>query len=160
MQAVTAADLIEQHRLEPHPEGGWYRETYRADQEVGSPVTGTVRSAFTHIYFLLEREQVSRFHKVLHGEIWNFYAGDPLRLITFDKDPNQATVTRLGGGGAAVSYASIVEPGHYQAAESEGEFSLVGCSVAPGFDFADFSFLQDGEAALAAAVPDNFSKFV
>ena len=157
---MTAADLIEHHQLQPHPEGGWYREIYRANQNVVSPVNGEGRSAFTHIYFLLERGQLSRFHKVLHGETWNFYAGAPLRLITFGADPDQVIETQLGGAGAGTDYVSIVEPGHYQAAESTGDFSLVGCSVAPGFDFADFSFLKDDDAGLAAAVPSSFSKFV
>ena len=70
---MTAADLIEHHQLQTHPEGGWYRENHRADQNVISPVTGEQRSAFTHIYFLLERGQLSRFHKVFHGETWNFF---------------------------------------------------------------------------------------
>ena len=98
---MDADELIDLLGLEPHPEGGWYREIYRAEQSVASPATGDQRSAFTHIYFLLERGQVSRFHKVLHGEIWNFYAGAPLRLITFSADPSQVTETQLGGEGAA-----------------------------------------------------------
>lgn len=157
---MTAADLIEHHQLQAHPEGGWYREIYRADQDVISPVTGEPRSAFTHIYFLLERGQVSRFHKVLHGETWNFYAGAPLRLITFGGDPGQVMETQLGGEVIDTDYVAIVEPGHYQAAESTGDFSFVGCSVAPGFDFADFNFLKDDDAELAAALPGNFSRFL
>ena len=157
---MNAQQLIEHHQLEPHPEGGWYREVYRAEQYVASPVTGDPRSAFTHIHFLLERGQLSRFHQVRHGEVWNFYAGAPLRLITFDDALKQVRECQLGGNGVTADYVSIVEPGHYQAAESTGDFSLVGCSVAPGFDFADFSFLKDDDAGLAALLPDGLEKFV
>jgi predicted cupin superfamily sugar epimerase len=159
---MTATELIEHHQLQPHPEGGWYREIYRAAQTVASPVNGENRSAFTHIYFLLERGQVSRFHKVLHSEIWNFYAGAALRLITFGADPGKITTTQLGGEISTATYVSIIEPDHYQAAESTGDFSLVGCSVAPGFDFADFSFLKDNDTKLAARLTERgeLSKFV
>lgn len=143
---MTADALIEHYQLQPHPEGGWYREIYRADQAVVSPVHGENRSALTHIYFLLERGQVSRFHKVRHAEIWNFYAGDPLRLIT-TVDGKAIVDTLIGDSTGDHDYVAVVEPDHYQAAESTGEFSLVGCSVAPGFDFADFSFMADDSAA-------------
>ncbi|MBF0240178.1 MAG: cupin domain-containing protein, partial [SAR324 cluster bacterium] len=104
-----------------------------------SPVAKAPRSAVTHIYFLLVKGQISRFHKVLHDEIWNFYEGSPLRLIQFDGV--QLAETMLGPG--CETYVSIVPPKVYQASETTGEYSLVGCTVAPGFDFADFSFLKD-----------------
>ena len=119
---MNARQLIEHHQLEPHPEGGWYREIYRADQTVVSPVTGDRRSAVTHIYFLLERGQVSCFHKVRHGEIWNFHAGAPLRLITFCDDPNQVSECQLGGDEATVDYVAIVEPDHYQGRRIDRRF--------------------------------------
>ena len=93
----------------------------------------------THIYFLLLKGQVSIFHKVAHVEIWNFYKGDPLKLIKY----NGSKVEEVTIGSGCSDYASIVEGGIYQAAESTGVYSLVGCSVAPGFEFEDFSFLRD-----------------
>jgi len=154
---MTAPELIARYQLQPHPEGGWYREVYRGDQSVTSPVHGETRSALTHIYFLLERGRVSRFHKVRHAEIWNFYAGDPLRLVTTDDGRSFGDIVL---GGASGDFVSVVEPDHYQAAESTGDYSLVGCSVAPGFDFADFSFLAETNASLAASLPSGFAKFV
>ncbi len=131
--------LIGRYNLQPHPEGGYYREVYRSRQTVVSPVVDAERQAVTHIYFLLTKGQVSRFHRVRHDEIWNFYEGAPLRLVTSDGVTVQEQL--LGPGYTA--YAGIVEGGLFQAAETTGDYSLVGCSVAPGFNFADFSFLAD-----------------
>ena len=72
--------LIDKLQLEPHPEGGYYRRVFESDKQVRSPVHQLPRPAMTHIYFLLLEGQVSRFHRVLHDEIWNHYAGAPLRL--------------------------------------------------------------------------------
>jgi len=158
---ISAAELIERYQLEPHPEGGWYREMHRSDQRVASPVHGEARNAFTHIYFLLERGQVSRFHRVVHGEVWNFYLGDPLRLIRFGGEIQE---TLLGGTDGV--FATVVEPCHFQAAESTGEYSLVGCSVAPGFEFADFAFLETEPSAIADPIAQalrstqGFDKFL
>ncbi|MBE9535491.1 MAG: cupin domain-containing protein [Proteobacteria bacterium] len=131
--------LIERYNLQPHPEGGYYREVYRSPQTVLSPVVDAERQAVTHIYFLLTRGQISRFHRVRHDEIWNFYEGAPLRLVTY----NEMTVQEQLLGPGCATYAGIVEGGLFQAAETTGDYSLMGCSVAPGFDFADFSFLAD-----------------
>ena len=131
--------LIDKYDLHPHPEGGYYREVYRSAQSVTSNVVDAERQAVTHIYFLLTKGQISRFHRVHHDEIWNFYEGAPLRFITSDGLTVQEQL--LGPGCAA--YFGIAEGGLYQAAESTGDYSLMGCSVSPGFDFADFSFLAD-----------------
>ena len=112
---------------------------YESKQSVKSPVVNKVRKALTHIYFLLLKGQVSIFHKVAHDEIWNFYQGDPLKLIKYNGSKVEEDV--IGSG--CSDYASIVEGGVYQAAESTGVYSLVGCSVAPGFEFEDFLFLRD-----------------
>ena len=132
-------DLIDKYKLIPHPEGGYYAVVYESKQLVKSPVVNKVRKALTHIYFLLLKGQVSIFHKVVHDEIWNFYEGDPLKLIKY----NGTKVEEVSIGSGCSDYASIVEGGVYQAAESTGDYSLVGCSVAPGFEFEDFSFLRD-----------------
>ena len=132
-------DLIDKYKLVPHPEGGYYAVVYESEQSVKSAVVNKVRKAVTHIYFLLLKGQVSIFHKVAHDEIWNFYEGDPLKLIKYN---GLKVVEDIIGSGCS-DYASIVVGGVYQAAESTGVYSLVGCSVAPGFEFEDFSFLRD-----------------
>ena len=131
--------LIDKFKLIPHPEGGYYAVVYESKQSVKSPVVNKVRKALTHIYFLLLKGQVSIFHKVVHDEIWNFYEGDPLKLIKY----NGSKVEEVSIGSGCSDYASIVEGDVYQAAESTGVYSLVGCSVAPGFEFEDFLFLRD-----------------
>ncbi len=132
-------ELIDKYKLVPHPEGGYYAIVYESEQLVKSPVVNKDRKAVTHIYFLLLKGQVSKFHKVSHDEIWNFYEGDPIKLIKY----NGSTVEEDIIGSGCSDFASIVEGGVYQAAESTGVYSLVGCSVAPGFEFEDFSFLRD-----------------
>ena len=112
---------------------------YESKQSVKSPVVNQDRKAVTHIYFLLLEGQVSLFHKVAHDEIWNFYQGDPLKLIKY----NGSKIEKVTIGSGCSGYAAIVEGGLYQAAESTGGYSLVGCTVAPGFEFEDFSFLRD-----------------
>ena len=131
-------NLIDKYNLAPHPEGGYYAVVYESKQAVMSPVVNKDRKAITHIYFLLPKGQVSLFHKVAHDEIWNFYEGDPVKLIKFD---GLSVEEDLIGSGCR-DYVSIVEGGIYQAAESTGAYSLVGCSVAPGFEFEDFSLLR------------------
>jgi len=132
-------DLIDKYKLVPHPEGGYYAVVYESKQAVTSPVVNKDRKAVTHIYFLLLKGQVSIFHSVAHDEIWNFYQGDPVKLIKY----NGSTVEEVILGSGCSDYVSIVEGGVYQAAETTGVYSLVGCSVAPGFEFEDFSFLRD-----------------
>ena len=132
-------NLIDKYNLVPHPEGGYYAVVYESKQAVTSPVVNKDRKAVTHIYFLLLKGQVSLFHKVAHDEIWNFYEGDPVKLIKY----NGSTVEEDIIGSGCSDYVSIVEGGVYQAAESTGRYSLVGCSVAPGFEFEDFLLLRD-----------------
>jgi predicted cupin superfamily sugar epimerase len=132
-------NLIDKYNLMPHPEGGYYAVVYESKQTVISPVVKKDRKAITHIYFLLLKGQVSLFHKVAHDEIWNFYEGDPVKLIKY----NGSTVKEDIIGSGCSDYVSVVEGGVYQAAESTGDYSLVGCSVAPGFEFEDFSLLRD-----------------
>ena len=131
--------IIKKYQLQPHPEGGYFKEVYRSEQEVSSIIAGENRNAITHIYFLLTKGQFSRFHKVLHDEIWNFYEGSPLKIIEFDGIKIEEKII----GSETGSYVSVVKGGVFQAAESTGLYSIVGCSVAPGFDFKDFSFMTD-----------------
>lgn len=138
---MQARALIERFALTPHPEGGWYRELHRSALRVTA--AERERSALTTIYYLLERTQVSRWHVVAADEIWHFYAGAPLELLTYD--PNVRTLERHmleapGGSGAPIA---VVAAGVWQAARSLGDFALLGCTVGPGFEFADFRLVAE-----------------
>lgn len=133
-------DLIFKYKLQRHPEGGYFAETYRSEKIVESPVNGQQRSAVTDIYFLLSKGEISRFHKVRHDEIWHFYEGAPMQIIKYDG----ANISEdLIGPDCPGGYKSVVPGGVYQAAVPKGEYCLAGCTVAPGFDFTDFYFLAD-----------------
>ncbi|MGB2426403.1 MAG: cupin domain-containing protein [Alteromonas sp.] len=156
--------LIEKLDLKPHPEGGYYGEVHRSQQSVVSPVHQQSRSAVTHIYFLLLKGQRSRFHQVQHDEIWNFYAGAPLNLLHIQSAlapaADQHATAQTISIGDSDHYAHIIPAGHWQAAESSGDYSLVGCSVAPGFDFADFSFMQDSQSAWIIQYRPEWQDFI
>jgi uncharacterized protein len=129
-------DLIRDLGLVPHPEGGFYREVHR------SPTPPGVRPASTAIYFLLVHGQASRWHRVDAEEAWHHYEGDPLELLWEDGD---LVRTVLGPD----RHVAVVPAGAWQAARPLGEYALLGCTVAPGFEFSGFSMLADvpGEAA-------------
>ncbi len=144
-----AADLVETLGLMPHPEGGWYGEVYRSSDVVSRD--GAAREALTTIYYLLAAGQVSRWHVVALDEVWHFHEGEPLELLVCDpRHPATTGQTRrvevvalgpVSAGGARPQH--VVPRGVWQAARPTGAYSLVGCTVAPGFDFADFQFLAD-----------------
>jgi len=132
VQVPTAADIIARLELQPHPEGGHYRETFRDTR-----VDDNGRALSTAIYFLLARGERSHWHRIDAVEIWHYYAGSSLTLQIAD-DRGQRSV-RLGPDLAAGEVPQAVVPAHaWQAAESTGDWTLVGCTVAPGFDFAKF----------------------
>jgi uncharacterized protein len=135
---MTAADVIALLDLKPHPEGGHYRETFRDAVEIGQ------RAASTAIYFLLEAGVVSRWHRVDATEIWHWYAGAPLEL-SIAADHGGRHVTRLGANlNAGERPQAHVPTGHWQQAASLGAWTLVGCTVAPGFRFDGFEIAADG----------------
>jgi hypothetical protein len=143
---TTAAGLIEALQLRPHPEGGHYRETYRAT----ALLPGGSRSVATAIYFLLAQGERSRLHRIDADEIWHFYEGDPLRVVELVPGVG-ARITPLGRGpGLALQH--VVRAGvWFGALPAEGSrFSLVGCTVSPAFEFAGF------ELATRAAMLDLF----
>ncbi len=146
--SARAGQLIEQLALQPHPEGGWFCEVYRSSTEVDSPLCQQPRSGVTDIYFLLEAGQVSRWHRVLHDEIYHFYEGAPLELFVMPPAGEEYRKIVLGEK-ATARYKHHVPGGWWQASRSAGGYSLVGCTVAPGFDFSDFSFLRDDEEIAA-----------
>jgi uncharacterized protein len=127
----TAADIIRLLDLQPHPEGGHYRETFRDLR------SNDGRAASTAIYFLLARGERSHWHRIDAAEVWHHYAGAPLALsIARDRD---VTTVRLGPDLAGGERPQAVVPaGAWQAAETLGEWTLVGCTVAPGFEFTSF----------------------
>ncbi len=128
---IAAEEVIRQLSLAPHPEGGFYRETFR-DTARGE------RAASTAIYYLLPQEEISRWHRVDAAEIWHFYAGAPLEL-SLSEDGRKASRQRLGNDLAAGERPQLVAPaGWWQSAKSLGAWTLVGCTVAPGFEFSHF----------------------
>jgi predicted cupin superfamily sugar epimerase len=134
-----ARTIIERLALQPHPEGGWYRETWRADAAPGE------RAGATAIYFLLEAGQRSHWHKVDAAELWLWHAGAPLRLLTAPADSGPVSETALGPDVAAGERPQgLVPPHHWQATETTGGWALVSCIVAPGFDFAGFTLAEAG----------------
>lgn len=131
---LDAATIVRLLDLKPHPEGGHYRETFR-----DSLCDAAGRSASTAIYFLLARGERSHWHRVDAAEAWHYHAGAPLRLSLRDSLDGAARHVVLGRdltGGERPQ--AIVPAGIWQAAESLGDWTLVGCTVAPGFDFAGF----------------------
>ena len=131
MPAPTAAEMIAKLGLQPHPEGGHFRETFR------DPRTIEDRAASTAILFLLARGERSHWHRIDAVEIWHYYAGAPLRLSIVDGA--QEEIIRLGPDVHAGEAPQATVPARaWQAAESLGDWTLVGCTVAPGFDFAGF----------------------
>ena len=128
---AEADRLIRLLDMKPHPEGGYFRETYRDTNEG--------RAHSTAIYFLLKAGEVSRWHRVDAAEVWHFYRGAPLELkigkdtYVLGADIDEAQVPQL-----------VVPPNAWQAARSLGDYTLVGCTVAPGFEFSKFEMAPDG----------------
>jgi uncharacterized protein len=138
---MNAQNWIDRLGLQPHPEGGWYKETYRAEFQVtptSGPTSGAPTSAVTSIYYLLENEDFSAFHRIAYPEIWYFHEGEPLTV--HELSPNGTYTARTLGKGECEVLSLVVEPGVWFAAELPGKqgYSLVSCAVAPGFDFAVF----------------------
>lgn len=129
---MTPEDIIASLGLIPHPEGGWYTETWRSDPEHGH------RSAGTAIYFLLRAGERSHWHRVDADETWHHYAGGPLELLIAPTVNGPATAHILTGDLTMGRPQAVVPKGHWQAAQPLGDWALVGCTVSPGFDFAGF----------------------
>ncbi len=135
---MTAAEIKALLKLEPHPEGGWYRETFRDSNEVDG------RAASTAILFLLDVGEVSEWHRVDAAEAWHWHAGAPL-VITISPNGHDASAHYLGPDFAAAQRPQFVVPaGHWQTATSLGAWTLVGCTVAPGFRFEGFELAPPG----------------
>jgi predicted cupin superfamily sugar epimerase len=141
--AVKLVDIL---GLLPHPEGGFYRETFRSSVTLAGLPDGAPRAASTAIYFLLPAGAFSALHKVASDEAWHHYDGDPVDLHLID-DAGAHSVVRLGPDVARGERPQHVVPaGMWQAAVPTGDrYALCGCTVAPGFDFADFAMPSRAE---------------
>ncbi len=129
---MTADNIIAALKLAPHPEGGWFRETWRAESEGGARASGTA------IYYLLKAGERSHWHRVDAAEIWHYYAGAPLRLSISEDGKTQQDLI-LGPDLKGGQNPQLVVPPHaWQAAQSMGDFTLVGCTVSPAFEFSSF----------------------
>ena len=132
-------EIIKKFNLSPHPEGGWYREIVRSKSSL-TREDGQKRNFITGIYYLLERDAKSAWHRVKNAdEIWIYLNGDPLNLLCLDDDNNLLRNLILDSNNPV----EMVPSGHWQAAKSKGEFTLVSCCVGPGFDFKDFELLRN-----------------
>ncbi|MBI3569317.1 MAG: cupin domain-containing protein [Gemmatimonadetes bacterium] len=145
-----AAALIQQLRLDPHPEGGHFRELFRSRRMVRTDDGRSERWAVTTIYYLLVAGEYSRWHRVAADEIWHFYEGDPVELTLLDSDGVRVKRDVLGPVGSETVPVRCVPAGCWQAARPLGAYTLVGCTVAPGFEFSDFRLLQDDARASQA----------
>ena len=155
---TRAAELVALLGLQPHPEGGHFREAFRSAAAVRPDDDRPARSALTTIDFLLVRGECSAWHRVRSDEAWHVLEGGPLRLWLMPPSllaVHAATLGAVDTQGTAPRH--VVPAGWWQAAEPLGDYAFVGATVGPGFDFADFSFLRDDAAAsarLASLRPD------
>lgn len=158
MRQPSAVELITTLDLARHPEGGWFRETYRSPEALAAQALpgrfGGDRACSTAILFLLEEGDRSHLHRIKSDEVWHFHAGSTLLIQVLHPDGRHETL-RLGPEPAAGdSYQAVVPAGCWFGAEPlRGPFTLVGCTVAPGFDFADFEL--GGRDQLTALFPQH-----
>ena len=154
---LNAAQLIQQYNLQPHPEGGWFKETYKCHEYIPASALpkrfGSNRAFSTAIYFLLEQGNFSAFHRIKSDECWHFYAGDPLRVYVLQ--PNgHLDIIDLGNDIFHGQQFQYIVPANCWFASRPlpgSSFCFVGCTVAPGFDFADFEMAD--AASLIAKYP-------
>ena len=134
---MNAQHFIKTLNLLPHPEGGYYKETYRSAESI--KLKQGYRNYSTAIYFLLEQNNFSAFHKIKSDELWHFYSGDILEVIEITTQ-GELKITEVGPD----SFQYCVPAGNWfgSRVKKGGSFSLVGCTVAPGFDFADFEMAK------------------
>ena len=141
MRSDGAEAVIHRLGLIRHPEGGWFRETFR-----DASLTAGTRAASTAIYYLLQAGEVSRWHRVDAAEVWHWYAGAPLRLTLSPEGRTTETLLLGPDLAAGAEPQRVVRARHWQKAEPLGGWSLAGCTVAPGFDFGGFELAPPGWA--------------
>ncbi|TLV00074.1 cupin domain-containing protein [Dyadobacter luticola] len=142
---------VEKYGLLPHPEGGYYAETYRATEKIAQEALparfGGERAFSTGIYFLLETGNFSAFHRIQSDEMWHFYAGETLEIFVIDPASGDLQIIKLGANPENdETFQAVVPAGAWFGSRpaAGSSYSLVGCTVAPGFDFADFEMAQKG----------------
>lgn len=153
------AELMKPIQLTAHPEGGRFREVFRSAQTVFTQ-DGSARSALTHIYFSLQPGEVSSFHRVASDEIWNLYQGSGLNLYTWNGSstpPQRITLSATNN-----CFCHVIPAGAWQAAEPVSDTILVGCSVAPGFEFSDFTLMgpDSKDAELLLSISPGMDRFI
>jgi predicted cupin superfamily sugar epimerase len=148
-------ELIQRLGLKPHPEGGQYREVFRSEHRVSVPATGADRAALTAIHYLLCEGERSRWHRVRSDEVWHHADGSPLELLLLSPDLVELRRMTLGSLANGHTPMVVVPAFWWQAARPLGPYALCSCLVAPGFDFADFTFMhdEDDRARLAERHP-------
>ena len=149
--------IIRNLNLEPHPEGGWYRQTWKSGRSVDATELARrpgPRAMGTSIAFLLSDSNFSAFHRIASDEIWYFHEGDPLEILVIDSEDELKSLT-LGPAGSGFQPQQIVNAGSWFASRllKPGHWSLVGCAVIPGFDFSDFELAPRSE--LLQAYPQH-----
>ncbi|WP_444930851.1 cupin domain-containing protein [Microbulbifer sp. SSSA002] len=142
-----------------HPEGGKFLEVFKSSAIV-TREDGQKRSAITHIYFSLQKGEVSRFHRVEADEVWNLYQGDGLYLTIWDEE--LGLLERIEISEKSKVFCHVVQAGVWQAAEPLGNYVLAGCSVGPGFEFSDFELVVPGSrvAEEICAVDPSLSRLI
>lgn len=145
--------------LTEHPEGGRFREVFRSARTV-STQDGITKSALTHVYFCLKQGEVSKFHRVTSDEVWNLYQGQGLSLYTWHGTSTPPKCITLSASRNCFCY--VIPAGTWQAAEPISDTVFVGCSVAPGFDFSDFTLMDPNskEAKLLISAAPEMAKFI
>lgn len=142
---ISADKLIQKLNLSPHPEGGYFRETYRSDESIaGHQLPRRYdgdRSFSTAIYFLLKRKQFSAYHLLQSDEVWHFHLGSPLTIYCIAPDGTRTDIVLGNDINGGETLQAIIGKGIWFAAavNDKSSYSLVGCTMAPGFDFADFT---------------------
>ncbi len=155
----TAEYYADKLQMLPHPEGGWYKETYRAAETVASSALptrfGGERNFSTAIFFLLTGKTFSAFHRIKSDEVWHFYAGSCLNIYVIDSRGQLRTIKLGNNPERGEEFQAVVKAGSWFASQPEQEdtFSLVGCTVAPGFDFKDFELANREE--LVSLFPEH-----
>ena len=156
---LTIEQLVEFYQLQPHPEGGFFKETYRSTEKIslqGLPVRfDGDRSFSTAIYFLLPAGHFSAFHKIKSDEVWHFYAGEPLHIYVINEDGSMTTIKLGANIFNGETMQAVVNAGCWFASRpvKNTGYCFVGCTVSPGFDFADFELAKAEE--LAAQYPSH-----
>ena len=146
--------LIQRYDLEPHPEGGWFKQTYKSNEQIAAdalPERFSASRAFsTAIYFLLEKGNFSAFHRIKSDECWHFYAGDPLLIFIIEQN-GELKVISLGSDhekGQSLQYIVPANCWFASRPAPESEYCFVGCTVSPGFEFEDFELADATELAV------------